>query len=88
MKRLIIVNNYRESRACGRNTQAVSGGAAARAVVDDAKAAVADTYGIFVGFTDEDDEDLDQSQLAVNGDHPTPEVEEKGYSTGGIRVAV
>ena len=56
--------------------------------MDDAKAAVADAYGVFVGFTDDDD-DLNESQIAVNGGRSPGGVEEEGHSTGGgIRVAV
>lgn len=56
--------------------------------MDDAKAAVADAYGVFVGFTDDDD-DLDESRIAVNGGRSTAGVDEKLHSTGGgIRVAV
>lgn len=56
--------------------------------MDDAKAAVADAYGVFVSFTDDDD-DLDQSQLAASGGRSAAGAEEKGHRTGGgIRVAV
>ena len=79
------------NRVC-RNGQAVSGEAAARAVVDDAKEAVADKYGIFVGFTDDNDDadvdDLNQSQPSVSNGHSTAGVEEKGHPTSGLRVAV
>ena len=70
-----------------RNGQAVSGEAAARAVVDDAKAAVAEAYGAFVDFADDDD-CLDQSQVATNGERSTAGVEENGHSTAAVRVAV